>query len=160
MDEFFQTNSKTIFPEGDVSLIPLYDYTTSFLLQTTYQNSDNKKWVISNLEYKTSEIKDNGEVRIAAPNERVIFVDITKPASVSLESMLKNPKISMDLFFEGINATRDFVRSKIRITSIGSPFYSTTFTDKYGRKWSLNNYVTEYNDEAIIALSTPTPQGV
>lgn len=160
MDEFFQSNSGTIFPEGDASLIPLYDYTTSFLLQTAYQNKDNKKWMISNLEYKTSEIQNNGEVRVSAPSDRIIFVDITKPANVSLESMLKNPKITMDLFLQGISATRDFVQSKIRILSVGEPFYSTTYIDKYGRKWSLNNWVTEYNDEAIVTLSTPTPQGV
>lgn len=160
MDDFFQSNSKTIFPEGETSLIPLYDYTTSFLLQTAYQNNENKKWMISNLEYKTTEIEDNGEVRVAAPSNRIIFVDITKPKNVSLESMLKNPKISMDLFLQGISATRDFVQSKIRIMSLGAPTYSGTFVDKYGRKWSLNNWITEYNDEAVITLSTPTPQGV
>jgi len=160
MDEFFQNNSKSIFPEGEVSLIPLYDYTTSFLLQTTYQNNDNKKWVISNLEYKRSRIKDNGEVNIAALGKNIFFVDITKPTSVSLENLLKSPEISMDLFLEGISATRNFVQSKIRILSLGAPCYSDTYIDRYGRKWYLNNWVTEYNDEAIITISTPTPQGV
>lgn len=160
MDEYFRANAATIFPEGDVSLIPLYDYTTSFLLQTTYQNRDNKKWVISNLEYKTSEIKDNGEIRVAAPSNKIIFVDITRPDTVPLESMLKNPGVAMDLFLEGISATRNFVQSKIRITSLGKPYSSSAYIDRYGRKWALNTWITEYNDEALLTLATPTPQGV
>ena len=160
MDDYFSSNSKNIFPEGELSLVPLHDFTTSFLLQTTYKDDDSKKWLISSLDYKITKIKDNGSIQIARPASKILFVDITKPDTISLKSVLENPRVAMDIFLEGLNITRDFNPSKIRILSLGSPQKVSSYVDNYGRNWTISLWITDYSDEAVITFSTPTPQGV
>ncbi|MCX7714585.1 MAG: serine protease [Clostridia bacterium] len=160
MDELLKGQGKGMFPEGEESLIPLFDFTDSYFLQVNYLSKDNNRWTISNVEYKETKIHGNGVIRMANPDKRLLFIDISRPDDVSLQDMLNDPKVGMRLVLEGQSITRDFGDVKTRILSLGDPIAVEYHTDKYGRKWRLCTWVMEYSDEAIISCATPTPEGM
>jgi len=160
MDELLKGQGRGMFPEGEESLIPLFDFTDSYFLQVNYLSKDNNKWTISNIEYKETKIHGNGVIRMANPDKRLLFIDISRPDDVSLQDMLKDPKVGMKLVLEGQSITRDFGDVKTRILSLGDPLAVEYHTDTYGRKWRLCTWVLEYSDEAVISCSTPTPEGM
>ena len=160
MDELLKGQGKGMFPEGEESLIPLFDFTDSYFLQVNYLSKDNNKWTISNIEYKETKIHGNGVVRMANPDKRLLFIDISRPDDVSLQDMLNNPKVGMKLVLEGQSITRDFGDVKTRILSLGDPIATEYHTDTYGRKWRLCTWILEYSDEAVISCATPTPEGM
>jgi len=160
MDQFLAQEGKGMFPHGDESLIPLFDFTDSYLLQVNYLSKDNNKWAISNIEYKETKIRNNGVIRIANPDKRLLFIDISRPDDVSMMDMLNDPKVGMKLVLEGQSITRDFGDVKTRILSLGDPIATEYYTDNYQRKWRQCIWVMEYSDEAIISCTTPTPEGM
>ncbi len=160
MDELLKGQGKGMFPEGEESLIPLFDFTDSYFLQVNYLSKDNNKWTISNVEYKETKIRGNGVIRMANPDKRLLFIDISRPDDVSLQDMLNDPKVGMKLVLEGQSITRDFADVKTRIMSLGDPIAIEYHTDTYGRKWRLCTWLLEYSDEAIISCATPTPEGM
>ncbi|MGB4269114.1 MAG: serine protease [Spirochaetota bacterium] len=160
MDELLKGQGRGMFPEGEESLIPLFDFTDSYFLQVNYLSKDNNKWTISNVEYKETKIHGNGVIRMANPDKRLLFIDISRPDDVTLQDMLADPKVGMKLVLEGQSITRDFGDIKTRILSLGNPIAIEYHTDKYGRKWRLCTWVLEYSDEAIISCATPTPEGM
>ncbi len=160
MDELLKDQGRGMFPEGEESLIPLFDFTDSYFLQVNYLSKDNNKWTISNIEYKETKIHGNGVIRMANPDKRVLFIDISRPDDVSLQDMLNDPRVGMKLVLEGQSITRDFGDVKTRILSLGDPIEVQYHTDKYGRKWRMCTWVLEYSDEAVISCATPTPEGM
>lgn len=160
MKELMKREGGPMFPDGEASLLPLFDFTDSYQPQVHYLNKANGKWTISGMDYKQTKIRENGEIRLAAPFDKMIFIDITRPDSIRMKDMLDNPKVTMKLLFEGISITRDFGNMKIRILSLGDPISVKTHTDKYNRKWRICSWLMEYSDEAFITCETPTPEGM
>lgn len=160
MNKLFEQEGKGMFPHGEESLIPLFDFTNSFNLQVNFLSKDNNKWTISEIDYKRTEISDNGVIRVANPDRRLLFIDITRPDTVSLQDMLSDPMVGMRLVLQGQSVTRDIGNVKTRILSLGKPIETEIHTDKYGRKWRMCTWIMEYSDEAIISCATPTPEGM
>jgi hypothetical protein len=160
MDELFKKRSGSIFPEGETSLIPLNDYTNSFLLQIIHKNNDSNHWDISDLKYSETPIRKNGKIMSAKVFDQLYMLDITKPDDVTLKSLIENPNIGMGLVLEGINIPRTLGNEKIRITSLGNPLSISSHVDKYKRKWRVCTWSFTYSDEVVISYSTPTPQGL
>lgn len=160
MEELFETQGKGLFPKGEESLIPLFDFADSFLLQVNYLNNDNNRWYMSNISYTETKIQNNGVVRVANPDNSVFFVDITRPDNIPLQELIKNQKAWLDLFLQGKNINRDFSNVKIRILSFGQPVETEAYIDTYERKWQIATWILDFSDEAVIACSTPTPEGI
>ncbi|MGQ9842062.1 MAG: S1 family peptidase [Spirochaetota bacterium] len=160
MEELLKNHGKGMFPDGEESLIPLFEFTDSYSLQVNYLSKDNNKWTISNIEYKETKIHGNGVVRMANPDKRLLFIDISRPDGVSLQDMLNDPKVGMKLVLEGQSITRDIGDVKTRILSLGDPIAVEYHTDAYGRQWRLCTWILEYSDEAVISCATPTPEGM
>lgn len=160
MKELMKKEGGPMFPDGEASLLPLFDFTDSYQPQVNYLNKANGKWTISGMEYQQTKIRENGTVRMAVPFDKMIFIDITRPDSIRLKNMLDDPKISMKLLFEGMSITRDFGEMKIRILSMGDPISVENHTDKYNRRWRISTWLMEYSDEAFITCETPTPEGM
>ncbi len=160
MKELLKKEGGPMFPEGEASLLPLFDFTDSYQPQVNYLNKANGKWTISGMNYQETKIRENGVIRLAAPFEKMLFIDITRPDSMRMKDMLNNPKASIKLLFEGMRITRDFGDVKIRILSMGDPISVENHTDKYHRKWRISSWLMEYSDEAFITCETPTPEGM
>lgn len=160
MRDLMKKEGGPMFPDGEASLLPLFDFTDSYQPQVHYLNKANGKWTISGMEYQQTKIRENGVIRLAVPFDKMIFIDITRPDSIRMKDMLDSPRLSMKLLFEGMSITRDFGNMKIRILSMGDPLSVETHTDKYNRKWRISSWLMEYSDEAFITCETPTPEGM
>ncbi len=160
MKELLKKEGGPMFPHGEASLLPLFDFTDSYQPQVHYLNKANGKWMISSMDYKQTKIRENGVIHIALPFDKMIFIDITRPDSIRLKHMLESPKLSIKLLFEGMSITRNFGDVKIRILSLGNPLSVENHTDRYNRKWRISSWLMEYSDEAFITCETPTPEGM
>lgn len=160
MDDFLKSKSAEMFPEGESSIVPLNDFSSSVLPQIMFKDKDDLKWYISNMKYESSKLRNNGAVETSRAFGRLLFADITKPDDMKLKEIANNPKAEMKLLLEGINIPRTIGNEKVRITGMGDPIKVEQYVDSYKRKWRMCLWLFEYSDDVIISYSTLTPQGV
>jgi serine protease Do len=164
MDELIAENSKTFFPNGEVSLQALYNSNLSVFPQAYLQDSNDNNWFISKLETTKSDIGGNGTVQWSETykDSGVWYMTIKAPEGTKPSEYTDNPKLMMDTILKGINIKRQLNKQDAgtRIVSNGAPIESADYRDRYGRNWKINVWTMEFMDKAIITFSLPTPTGV
>lgn len=159
MDKLFKENEDNIFPRGKTSKEILMYYPRKSFPEIIYENKDDKKWTVSYTESKRGDLDKNGYVTTGS-NGPLIFLYLRKPDDLSLQKLYDDPELFMDLVLEVTNESRQIAGHEIRITSYGKPFRSFTHTDKYGRKWLANYWLSEVADKVVMVFSTPCPMGL
>jgi hypothetical protein len=82
------------------------------------------------------------------------------PDGISVNDLVHDPKIFMDLMYRGINFGRTIGAQKIRITSMGQPFRQAKLQDRWGRIWFESCWLNPLNDTVILVYAAPIPGGV
>jgi hypothetical protein len=159
MDGLFSSLGTDLFPGNESSDEAIQDIPTSSNPEVVFRNKDTKKWGISELEYKSSDLGKNGWIRHAEA-AGVYFFNIRRPDDVSLATLIQNPKIAMDLLLKGVRITRTVGGEAIRITSFGKPTLQEPYADRYGRPWEKQLWYTPYDDGVVLCFTALTPNGV
>ncbi len=163
MDELFSNNKNEIFPNGDSSLDALYDYSRSDFFEIFFKNSDSKKWNCTSFKIKRNQLKDDGYIDYAlVEGPELLFMRLIRPDSVSLKALYTDKKLLMDLILSGFKTTLKITDDDpgTRIISYGTPKKSVKHTDRYGRVWDIDVWISEYKDICTVVLSHPVPQGL
>jgi hypothetical protein len=66
----------------------------------------------------------------------------------------------MDLFLKGVHYTRKIGPESIKIVSMGKANSESIFTDSYQRKWLINTWQIESEDEKLVMMGLPVPNGL
>ena len=83
-----------------------------------------------------------------------------KPEEESLQAFISNPKQILDTFLTSVQWNRTIASTPVHILSYGEPVITESYTDKYGRVWSMSTWNDTYSDQALIIYCLPMPQGV
>lgn len=159
MDELFAANRATIFPNGDNARAAMLAFNTSGFPEVLYEDKDSRKWFISDLKVKSSEIGENGTV-IFASTDDIIYVNLVAPDNVEIADLTAKPELAMDLLLKGIQIPRKMAGEDIRITSLGKPVSADLYRDAHGRPWQIVFWHVDYADQIAVAFEALTPEGL
>jgi len=164
MDGLLSENKEDLFPEGVHSEQALFDSVAWRFPQIFLQDTTSGMWFQTELSPSRSEIGHNGAVSQSEiyKDAGVWLVKLDAPDGVSVNTLVGDPRLSMDLVLRGIDYTRKLADSDpgTRITSFGPPIHTLTHVDRFKRAWQINTYLLEFEDQIVITCSTPTPQGL
>lgn len=147
-----------LFPDGEGALEALHDSASSVGIQVVYRNEDDKTWYFSSLDKDRGSMGDGGHVDYATISGTTYF-DLQQPDGTSLKELTASPKSLMDTLLRGITFNREFAGDEIRVTSFGDPVRTTTYLDRYDRKWYVNVWNIDYSDQVCIMMWLPLPGG-
>ncbi len=159
MKALFDSLEGEFFLEGQTSDEALYNSSTPNSFQVFFRDDSDGRWYLSNLDKKSGRLKDEGWVYYSSLKNGT-YIDLVKPQSISHGELYKNPKLVMDLVFEGFRIPRKFADQEIRITSLGEPYQVETYEDRYRRKWILGYWSMEYADRVAMFAYTLVPDGI
>jgi serine protease Do len=159
MDKLFSDMKGDMFPSGDNSLELLFYGTNYSFPQLIFKDKNSQKWYATNFNTETYPVEKDGKIIVAKVTDDMFLMDLRKPENVSLKDLYASPKLMMDTLLKGINIPRKIGDKETRILSLGNPYMTTSYKDKYGRKWEINAFLIEYMDELFITFSLPTPKG-
>lgn len=157
-DDFLAENRADIFPNGDGSSLLLHNVYNVVFPNLIMRDSDGSWDSFQAPKTYTSELGKNGYLsfgEIAAS----LFLYIQKPDDVPLEEFYTDSKLFMDLILKGAPYYREVAAEKVRVTSLGKAQERHLFVDSYGRKWIIQTWLTEYNDQKVATFSLPVPGG-
>lgn len=150
--------SKIIFPNGEKSEQLLYsNYITAFP-HLIAQSKDSYWSTYKPSDIRTSDLKDNGYIQYGSLNSYYLMY-IKAPESIKLKDFLTDSKLFMDTILTGVSLSRNISSESVRVLSLGKAEETSTYVDKYNRKWIVNSWKVTYSDEKILTYSLPVPGG-
>lgn len=108
---------------------------------------------------QTLDLENNGKVVYGAMMNYV-FSTITKPENLTLAEFISNPELYISYVIKGADLCRYVASEKIKITSLGKPCKSNTYTDYFGRTWFVNYFDIKFADSMLISYALPLPTGL
>jgi len=123
-----------------------------------YLNESNA-WTYGGTNTKSYDLEDNGYVDYCSLMGYVL-AKITKPDSMSLEELLKDPKTYVDIILEGSGIYRTVGGENVTIKSLGEPTKVEQHVDYFGRTWTASYFDINFADSVLICYALPMPTGV
>ncbi len=121
------------------------------------QNGD---WDIATLgDQKTFRLEENGKV-VSSTAFNYYFSFVTKPDSVPLEKLVKEPKLVMDYLCKALSFYRNNYGQRVYVNSLGAPEKSEIYKDYFGRTWYVNYYGMDFADCEVLTYSLLLPNGL
>ncbi len=134
-----------------------HSYTTDFPY-VIYLNESNV-WSYGGTNTKSFDLDDNGYIDYCSLLGYVL-AKVVKPDSMSLEELLKNPKIYVDYVLEGNGIYRTVAGENVTIKSLGEPTKIEQHVDFFGRTWTASYFDINFADSVLICYALPMPDGV
>ncbi len=127
--------------------------------ELAFVDKDDNHWKMSDLKVERFTLPEDGSV-LQAKVGSFSFLKVDLPKSVSLDSMLGDPRALMDLVLKGVSLERSLGGSeKYRILSFGAPAEVGEYRDMAGRPWIRARWTVEFEDRALMAYILPLPDG-
>jgi serine protease Do len=158
LNDFLAENRADIFPNGDGSSLLLHKVYNTVFPNLIMRDSDGSWDSFHPSDTYTSELGNNGYLSFGQMADS-LFLYIQTPDDVPLEEFYTDSKLFMDLILKGVPYYRDVASEKVRAISFGKAQERRLFVDSYGRKWIVQTWLTEYDDQKIAAFSLPVPGG-
>jgi serine protease Do len=158
LKDFLAENRADIFPNGDGSSVLLHKVYNAVFPNLIMRDSDGSWDSYYPSKTYNSELGNNGYMSFGQMAGS-LYLYIQKPDDVPLEKFYTDSKLFMDLVIKGAPYYREVASEKVRVTSLGKARERYLFTDSYGRKWIVQTWLTEYNDQKIATFSLPVPGG-
>src|SRR5512139_3696097 len=160
MADMFKENRKKIFPNGSGSDRLLHSSTYSTVFPGMIGMGNDGIWdVYKANDISKNELGSNGYLNTGNLGGATYF-HLRLPDKVSLREITKDSRQLMDLFLKGVNYTRQVGPEKVKVVSMGKANSETRFTDSYQRKWMVNTWLIEYEDEKLVMMALPVPDGL
>lgn len=156
-DDLLRTTKESYFPQGAESLELLYrpaDYAEARLIV-----KKDGKWVAHDVDNKKTGDLGNGGWIVAGTIADIGVSRMYLPDDVAVADLAEDSKRFMDLYLKGVPLTRFVGPEAIAMTSLGPALQSTTYTDRYGRRWLLRTWHLPFMDGHLATLSLPVPDG-
>jgi S1-C subfamily serine protease len=150
--------SANLFPSGDGSH-PLLNSGPSLndFPAIITRNSDGV-WVKSGRPSGRITLLANGYIT-AGVADRAILFHLRKPDNICEATFHHDPKTIMDMLLKTAFLKRKIGSEKIRVTSLGNPGQTGTWTDRWGRHWQTWIWPVPYANIRISVFALPTPDG-
>jgi hypothetical protein len=146
-------NADHVFPRGEGSARLLYIVDRAPFPRLMHEDA-NKVWVEGAPKVDTVQLDHNGFVEQAGSTVR-----LRVPDGVSLATLYGDDKLYLDLLLKAHMVRRAMGSDSVRVTSLGKPKNASHFTDRWGRTWQIRDWAIPYDDQVLIAVSLPTPEG-
>ncbi|MBJ6724605.1 tetratricopeptide repeat-containing S1 family peptidase [Geomesophilobacter sediminis] len=146
-----------LFPNGQGAK-PFLAWGSNITFPAFIKMRDDGTWDTMPVTATPAELWKNGSIAYGEGDGYGIIV-LRKPDSVSPEQLHSDGTLFMDLLLKGIKMTREIGDVPIRITSLGPPAESSTFSDCYGRIWLIKTWLRKFDDQKTVTFSLPTPEG-
>jgi serine protease Do len=146
-------NADHVFPRGEGSARLLHTIDRAPFLRLMHEDA-NKVWVEGAPKVDTVQLDRNGFVEQAGG-----FVRLRAPDGVGLATLYGDDKLYLDLLLKAYVVRRSMGTDSVRVTSLGKPKGANHFTDRWGRTWQVRDWAIPYDDQMLIVVSLPTPDG-
>lgn len=154
--EYEPLNPKGILRASGKEEITYYPYGDTFPI-TAYV-TENGAWSMAQPKTSNVPLDNNGFVEYGELMD-YSFSRIHRPDNVSLETLLKDPKLTTEYCLRAQNFSRIIGNEKIKITSLGNPVASEKYVDVWGRTWFINYFDVQFADSTMVTFTIPLPTG-
>ncbi|WP_232821092.1 serine protease [Dyella sp. C11] len=156
--ELLTENAATMFPNGPGASRLLHVNSDANPFPTLLHRNSNGNWVTSKVAENKAVLPHNGYVSRAIVGQQVMF-HLRKPDDVTSKQLYGDSKVFMDLVLKGAPMQRRVGTESVKITSLGEPTLSASFTDNYQRRWQIREWPMAYDNGLIVAFLLPVPDG-
>lgn len=154
----FSANSPNGFLKHTGKAEIIYNiYGPAFPLTMYYKETD--EWDYAQPKTKRIQLENNGFVEYG----NMMGYDLCrvhKPDNISVEELIKNPKLTTEYCLKASAVTRQVANEKVKIKSLGEPFKSDTYKDIWGRTWFVNYFNINFADSTYVTYALPIPTGL
>lgn len=160
MSAMFKENKNKIFPNGDGAAKLLHNSTYSTFFPGVIGVGGDGVWdVYKPKDISKAELGANGYLTTGKIGYSTNF-HLKLPDNVTLSEIMGDSRKLMDLFLQGANYTRTVGSENIKIVSMGKAQDEEMFTDAYQRKWLVKSWRVEFDDEKLVMMALPVPDGL
>lgn len=160
MNEMFRENRDAIFPNGRQAANVLHNSRYSTFFPAVIAMGDDGNWGIYKSEkISKAEFDANGYLTTGELGNSLYF-HLRLPENIKLHEIYSNSALLMDLFLKGVNYRRTVGHERIKIVSMGKAHDEHVHTDAYQRKWLVKSWFIEFNDQKLVMIALPTPDGL
>jgi serine protease Do len=127
--------------------------------EVAFVDKDDNQWTLTDFNVDSFKLPDDGAI-VRTSFDSFAFLKINLPKTVSLASVIAEPKGVMDLVLKGLSMERTLGGAeKYRILSFGDPSSVGEYRDAVGRLWIEAKWTLEFEDQCLIAFILPAPDG-
>ncbi|MGH8151792.1 MAG: trypsin-like peptidase domain-containing protein, partial [Rhodanobacteraceae bacterium] len=150
--------SANLFPNGDGAQQLLYSGPSmGDFPQLVTRNSDGT-WASNGRPNIRITLAANGYISGGIVAQNVLF-HLRKPDTIPLADFHHDPKGVMDMLLKTGFMKRTVGPEQIRVTSLGQPDQTGTWTDRWGRHWQTWRWPVPYANGYVSLFALPTPDG-
>ncbi|HEX5353198.1 MAG TPA: trypsin-like peptidase domain-containing protein [Rhodanobacteraceae bacterium] len=150
--------SANLFPDGNGSHQLLYSGPSmDDFPQLITRNSDGV-WVASGKATTRITLSSNGYISAGVVAGNILF-HLRKPDSIPEATFNHDPKGVMDMLLKTGLLKRRIGSESVRVTSLGNPDTTGTWTDRWGRRWQTWRWLVPYANGYASLFALPTPDG-
>lgn len=84
---------------------------------------------------------------------------LRRPDDQPAREFYGDSRVYMDMVLKGVTVSRKLGTDSVRVVSLGKAQQDTVFVDPYGRKWQLRVWPLAFNDNYLVSLALPVPDG-
>lgn len=146
-------NADHVFPRGEGSARLLHTLDRAPFPRLMHEDA-NKVWVEAAPKVDTVQLDRNGFVEQAGG-----WLRLRAPDGLDLATLYGDDKVYLDLLLKAHVVRRTIGTDSVRVTSLGKPRSASHFTDRWGRTWQIRDWAIPYDDQVLVLVSLPTPDG-
>jgi serine protease Do len=148
-------NKDRLFPNSASSATLLSQVCRSPLPRVIYEQQDRNWGLLASPQVQETQLDHNGFVRSSASLYR-----LRAPDNVKLADLYGDSKVYMDLLLRsGLALNRTVGTATDKVTSLGKAQQEFTNTDAYGRTWQVKIWAVPFDDNYLVTMNLPTPEG-
>lgn len=146
-------NADHVFPRGEGSARLLHTIDRAPFPRLMHEDA-NKVWVEAAPKVDTVQLDRNGFVEQAGG-----WLRLRAPDGLDLATLYGDDKVYLDLLLKAHVVRRTIGTDSVRVTSLGKPRSASHFADRWGRTWQIRDWAIPYDDQVLVLVSLPTPDG-
>jgi hypothetical protein len=158
LKKLLQQQGDELFPHGAGSNHILHDTPELSLFPELIVRNRSGQWMYTGRELSRVPLSGNGYVASGYVGHNFL-VHLRRPDDMKAAAFYNDPKQMMDLILKTGYWTREVGPEKIKITSMGVPASSTSYTDNWQRHWKVFVWSLPYINAQMVVFALPVPDG-
>ncbi|RUL71458.1 serine protease [Dyella choica] len=159
LKKLLQQQGNDLFPHGAGSNHILHDTPELSLFPELIVRNRSGQWSYTGRELNRVPLSGNGYVASGYVGHNFL-IHLRRPDDMKVATFYNDPKQMMDLILKTGYWTREVGPEKIKITSLGNPASSTTYTDNWLRHWKVFVWSLPYINGQMEVFALPVPDGL
>jgi hypothetical protein len=158
LHDLLADNAATTFPNGDGSADLLHSVDLGTFPALIMRRDDGVWDTFRPEKTAQAELPHNGLISYGSLKNQAML-HLRRPDDVPAAQFYGDSQLYMDTLLKGIPINRAVGSEKVKITSLGKAAVDRIVADKYGRKWQLREWPLQFQDQVLISLALPVPDG-